>query len=221
MGKTLDAIVISLFALFFGSRVSMPISEKMPPTRLESNLRINTSRKYYQVVQKDEEAGIKDLKGLLNEGKEESWIYLPQKKEWHETGEYHYYGQKILFMPVHMAYGVSNQREITNRLMHEPELIFYHIHPSVYFGRKKYLELAPSAEDLRFLQHCSEINPNVKSRIVSRFGVTTLEYLGGETDLSDYHSNILGIVENNPEDRIYGLLIQELKKLKNFRISVK
>ncbi len=53
---------------------------------LVDKLALNTENKTRQVVNKGMDEGIQDMRTLLNQPLEENWVYLPDKKEWHETG---------------------------------------------------------------------------------------------------------------------------------------
>jgi len=103
-----------------------------PPPRIVSNLVVNNSTDYINVVEKNEEEGVRDLRQLAeNSQLEESWVYLPLETLWVEIGKTSFPLEIIVKNKEIIGYQerVENYTGIVFKLMQAHwTLVHYHIH---------------------------------------------------------------------------------------------
>jgi hypothetical protein len=123
--KYISAAVLAGAAIAY-ALVSRNTTQCRPVTRLE-NLIVNTSDDRRYEVQKSEEEGIQDIRKLVKSSDlEESWIYLPEKELWVETGINEKRVESDHLEGIYVFLDIDLCRKLTKE---NDNLIFYHFHP--------------------------------------------------------------------------------------------
>jgi hypothetical protein len=161
------------------------------PIKYMNRLCINTSVSYRTAVQKDEQAGIRDLCDLTKSvWLEEHWVFLPEKDLWLEIGCGETEGSAEI-----------DQDYLETIIRENADLAIYHIHPRNYLRskeRKGYTNISetwltlPSLEDVALMIYYSSMfnreHPRGKIawNICSPLGMT--EYALTEQGISHYRN---------------------------------
>ncbi len=175
--------------LFFYGSHSVSAQEK----ELPSKLFVNTDESYRYIHVKSEKQGVREVRDLCRQSAiEENWIYIPEKKEWHEVGidEVVYDGKEEIDANRFLSVGIEEGRQIqwtgvTVEINYakelarvNDELINYHFHPSRKVqGVEDGMILVPSPNDISCMislaRECRSANPKVRlsSKICNELGV--------------------------------------------------
>lgn len=159
------------------------LSCNAPEEKTLEKLIVNNNNSIITVVNKDENAGLTDLKNLMNSAeKEEAWCYIPKDNKWIEVGESRKVdpsekGNFSVKINLSRLYKIMDKNE---------ELVFYHIHPAkgkcldkCEFKEDLYVySTLPSKEDMLFMTqvyyYFSEKQKDAKFsfKIASMYGIT-------------------------------------------------
>ncbi len=130
-------LLVALAALYVGCS---PAIRKAAPNFYESSrLVLNNNPRIVLKVTKDYEEGLRDIQSWVDRAdREESYAYLPERKEWVETGmesEKFDAGRDVVG-------GVRTNPDVYERLLgEENEIIFIHTHSSYRYYLGSWIEL--------------------------------------------------------------------------------